>query len=388
MLIIGLISGTSADGIDAALVDIEQGENGLKFNLISFKTYRYPEKVRRMIMNVSSGEDVKMEELFRLHFLIGDLFASAALRIVKDSGIDIRDVALIGSHGQTLCHYPSKGRGIFKNTRVTFQAGELSVIAERTGIITIGDFRIADMAAGGQGAPLSPYFHYEFFKNSLKNIAVQNFGGIGNVTFISVNSSLYDVIAFDTGPGNALLDSVIYQLSRGRKRMDRDGRIAVKGKVNDELLHILMNHPFLKKRPPKSTSREEFGGVFLKNILTWSGRRMIDLSDLLATLVAFTVRSVEYHYRKFLPWDRIDEIVVCGGGSRNPSIMKALSDAMDPIPVRVFDDYGINADAVEAVTFALLARQCFLNIPANIPSVTGAKGPVILGKIVPGRRIF
>lgn len=385
MLIIGLISGTSADGIDAALVDIEEGRDSLRFRLISFNTYRYPERVRKTIISISSGTEVGMEKLFRLNFLIGNLFASAALKIIKESGVDIKDVSLIGSHGQTLCHFPSKGKGIFKNSRATFQAGELAVIAERTGITTVGDFRVADIAADGQGAPLSPYFHYEFFKNSGKNVAVQNFGGIGNVTYIPRHSSIENVIAFDTGPGNALIDSVVYHFSKGKMRMDRDGRIAEKGKIHHELLDLLMGHPFLKKIPPKSTSREEFGGIFLKNIISWSRRKRIPFDDLLATLVAFTVNSVKHQYMRYLPFDKIDEIVVCGGGARNPTIMKRLRETVAPIPVRIFDDYGISADAVEAITFALLARQCFFKIPANIPSATGAKHPVILGKIVPGR---
>ncbi len=381
---VGLMSGTSADGIDAALVEIRGKGLNCKVSLIAFKKFPFPKDLRELIHKVSTPEYGRVDLVCRLNFLLGGLFAKAAIGVVKKAGYKIRDIDLIGSHGQTIYHMPEG------NPPSTLQIGEPSVIAERTGVITVADFRTMDMAAGGIGAPLTPFAHYILFKKMGRGIAVNNIGGISNVTFIPPDGDINDVIAFDTGPGNMLIDALINIISKGKMGYDKDGKIARRGNINDKLLNKLMEHPFIKKKPPKSTGREEFGYDKALKLYRLAKKYRLSDEDIIATVTKFTARTIVENYRKFiLNRDDISEIIICGGGARNPILadmiakeLVPLKKGIKPIKVLTSDKYGFPPEAIESIAFALLGYAALKGIPANLPQVTGAKKRVILGKII------
>jgi anhydro-N-acetylmuramic acid kinase len=269
--------------------------------------------------------------------------------------------------------------------RSTLQIGEPSVIAERTGLTTVADFRPRDVAAGGQGAPLVPYADYFLFHDARKNRAVQNIGGIANVTYLPAGGRPADTLAFDTGPGNMMIDRAASLATGARAPYDAGGRIAARGHVNQKLLAELMRHPYLRRRPPKSTGREMFGTPLTDRLHERARRAGIPPADLVATVTAFTAASIADAYRRFLP-GAVDEVILCGGGSRNPTLVAALGERLAPARVLLTDDFGIDADAKEAVSFAILAWATIRGEANNVPSATGARRPVVLGKIVPGGR--
>jgi anhydro-N-acetylmuramic acid kinase len=385
MKVIGLMSGTSADGIDAALTEIKGRGGETKIKLIAFETYPFPRKVRKMILDASDPKTARVDRICQLNFYLGELFADAALRIAEKSGLGIRKVDLIGSHGQTIHHLPQeKKEGRYK-IRSTLQVGEPSIIAERTGLTTVADFRPRDIAAGGEGAPLSPYLHYLLFPHNKKGLAVQNLGGISNVTVIPARATINDILAFDNGPGNMLIDGVVERLTQGRARYDKHGRRAAKGEVDRGLLKQLLKHPFIHQAPPKSTGREEFGSKLIEDIIKRAGRKKMPTTDLLATLTAFTAHCIGISFEKFiLPRYQLAEVVVGGGGVRNPVLMLMLRERLKPVRILTFEDYNLSSDAIEAMAFALLAYETIQGRPGNIPAATGAARPVVLGKIVPG----
>ncbi len=376
----GLMSGTSADGVDAAIVDIADR----LVELLAFDTFGYTPALRRRLFDLFDSGQTATVDLARLNVAVGEAFASALIELVERSGIDMRSIDLIGSHGQTVCHDPAGGRIGRCKTRSTLQIGEPCVIAERTGVTTVADFRPRDVAAGGQGAPLVPYADYVLFADRRRNRAVQNIGGIANVTFLPAGGDLDSVIAFDSGPGNMVIDAVVRRVSDGRRRCDTDGRMAAVGKIDDKLLAELMAHPFLRRRPPKSAGREQFGNDFADRICGRAQRRTMAAADLVATATAFTACSIADAYRRFLPTP-IDQVILCGGGARNSTLVEMLRRRLDGSEVILTDGFGISADAKEAVSFAILARETIRGMPGNVPSATGADGPVILGKIVPGK---
>ncbi|HUW82488.1 MAG TPA: anhydro-N-acetylmuramic acid kinase [Phycisphaerae bacterium] len=376
----GLMSGTSADGVDVAIVDIA----GRAVDVLAFDTFGYTPALRRRLFELFDSGRTTTVDLARLNVAVGEAFASALIELAGRSGIDMRSVDLIGSHGQTVCHDPVGGRIGRCKARSTLQIGEPCVIAERTGITTVADFRPRDVAAGGQGAPLVPYADYVLLADRRLNRAIQNIGGIANVTFLPAGGGMGSVIAFDTGPGNMVIDQVVGRMSRGRRRYDADGRMAAAGKVDDKLLAELMAHPFLRRGPPKSAGREQFGAGFVERMCSRAQRRAMAGADVVATATAFTACSIADAYRRFLPV-RIDQVILCGGGARNRTLVEMLRRRLDPVEVMLTDDFGISADAKEAVSFAILARETICGVPANVPSATGADGPVILGKIIPGK---
>ena len=384
MKVIGLISGTSTDGIDAALVDVTGGGIDLQLKLIRFEVYPYPRGVRRKLLELSGGGTVA--DLCHLNFVTGELFAQAALRIAAAANVDIQAVDVIGSHGQTVCHLPRLRSAFGVKVRSTLQIGEPAVIAERTGVTTVADFRPRDIAAGGQGAPLTPYFHYILFRHSALSRLVVNIGGISNMTLIPAGSDLDAVQAFDTGPGNMLIDGIVQMATRGRAAMDRDGRLAKRGRVHSHLLSRLMAHPFIRRPPPKSTGREAFGRPLITRILQLAKPLQLSTVDLIATVTAFTARSLAYHYRRFvIPAGGAGEIIVGGGGVRNPVLMSEFRRAVEPVMVVNFEHHGLDSKAVEAMAFALLAAKTIDGESNNVPVATGARQAVCLGKIVPGR---
>ncbi|MCX5635529.1 MAG: anhydro-N-acetylmuramic acid kinase [Planctomycetota bacterium] len=377
--IAGLMSGTSADGVDVAIIDFS---NTLK--VLAFDTYPYPPSVSKAISKLFSNEKTQVSDICHLNFVIGEVFADAVLKLCRKSRISINSIDLISSHGQTIYHNPKGSRFGRILLRSTLQIGEPCVIARRTGKTVVADFRPADIAAGGQGAPLVPYADYLLFSHKKKNRIVQNIGGIANLTWLKASAGIKDVLAFDTGPGNMIIDHIAQLITKDRYRYDVDGRIAAKGKVDTSLLEKLMQHKFLKRRPPKSTGREEFGAAFSNRLYNTAAKAGLKPADIIATVTAFTARSIIAAYRCFLPL-LPDEVILCGGGAKNKTLVKMLKEQIKPAKVLLTDDFGINADAKEAISFAILAGETIRGIPNNIPSATGAKTPVVLGKIIPGK---
>lgn len=379
MKVIGLMSGTSGDAVDAALVEIAGSGRRLKVRLLAFAATPYPPALQSRVLALASGGTA--DDVCHLNALLGEWFARAALRVLRKARLPPSRVALIGSHGQTIRHRPIPLRepGIGR-LRSTLQIAEPAIIAERTGITTVADFRPRDLAAGGEGAPLAPYVHDLLLRDRRRHRLILNLGGIGNVTYLPAAGGPETVRAFDTGPGNMLLDGIVQLRTRGRHRMDRDGRAAARGRVHPALLTRLLAHPFLKRRPPKSTGREDFGRPFIARLL--AGRR-IATEDLLATASFFTALTVS-SARRWLKGP-VDEVIVAGGGASNVTLMSDLRAVFDPVPVRKLDDIGWSSRAFEAVAFAVLAYQTWQGEPANLPAVTGARHPVILGAMLPGR---
>jgi anhydro-N-acetylmuramic acid kinase len=372
MRIIGLMSGTSADGVDAAIVDIKNN----KVKLLAFDTFEYPQQLRKNILRISEQKICRAADISQLNFTIGGIFAQSVIKICKKSRINLSTVNLVGSHGQTIYHNP---KGKFRST---LQIGEPSIIAQRTGITTVADFRPKDMAAGGQGAPLVPFADYWLFKDEKLNRAVQNIGGIANVTYLPAGCKLEETIAFDTGPGNMVIDRIAKIFSKGKLHYDKDGKIAAKGKVNKKSLDEMMRHPFLRRLPPKSTGREEFGGAYTEEFIKKAKKRSISSEDMLATATAFTAVSISQAYKQFLP-SMPDEVILCGGGARNKTLTNMLKQNLDKTIIRLTDDFGINCGAKEAVSFAILAYATIKGTANNVPGATGAEKSLILGKIIP-----
>ena len=382
MKVVGLMSGTSGDGVDAVLADIRGSGHDLKVRPLAFVSTAYPPGLQQRVLAVSVRGTVA--EVCHLNVVLGEWFARAALRVIRQAGLDPGKIDVIGSHGQTIHHLPNAvdepGMGA---VRSTLQIAESSVIAERTGVTTVANFRPRDMAAGGQGAPLTPYVHYVLLRDRKRSRLVVNLGGIGNVTYLPAGKGLESVTAFDTGPGNMVMDGVVRRLTKGREHMDRGGKLAARGRVAVGLLAKLLTHPYLKRNPPKSTGREEFGDDFVEQILAARKAHRLKPEDLLATCSLFTAITIGSG-RKWLNGP-VDEVIVGGGGVRNRALMSNLSSVFSPVPVRTLETVGWESKAFEAVAFAVLAYQTVHGDCANVPSVTGATHPVVLGAITPGR---
>ena len=378
-LVVGLISGTSMDGIDAALLRISGSGTRTRIELINFICVPYEEDIRRGIEGLS--HNCSAADISSLDFLIGAAFANAALKVIDDSGTGRDRVDLIGSHGQTVYHNPP-----FRHdgTPSTLQLGELDVIAETTGITTVGDFRTRDIAAGGEGAPLVPYPDYLLFNKPGEVRIAQNIGGIANATVIP--GRLEDVTAFDTGPGNMLMDRVMSISSGGKKKFDENGEYASRGEADEKLLKELLSDPYFVMPPPKSTGEELFGKERAEALVSRVNKGQIPLIDLMATLIELTVKSISLSYERFIfPHHHISEIIFSGGGCRNPVLMKRLRDEFPGIGISTTDDYGVPSDAKEAVAFAILANELVSGNAGNLTGVTGASHRTPLEKIVLGR---
>ncbi len=378
MRVVGLMSGTSADGVDAAVVDITEQ----KVRLLAFEVFPYGSALRRAILRLCRPESARLEDICHYNFVLGEVFADAVTRLCSRSGIAPGSIDLIGSHGQTIYHNPHGKRHSGRVIRSTLQIGEPSVIAQRTGITTVADFRPRDMAAGGEGAPLVPYADYILFGRSRRCRAVQNIGGIANVTFLPPGGELSDVLAFDTGPGNMVIDGIIRLASGGRKHFDRNGKMAARGEVDTKLLNEMLKHPFFRRRPPKSTGREEFGDAFTEGIYWRARRKGLADADVAATATAFTANTIARAYRRFLP-AMPDDLILCGGGAHNDTLVEMLRRELPSVRMLSSDDFGISVDGKEAVSFAILAWAAIKGMANNVPAATGAAGPVVLGKIVP-----
>jgi len=410
--VIGLMSGTSADGIDACLVEISGNGLHTRINVLVSETYPYDETTRTAILDTCNPETGTVDKVCQLNFHLGKLFANAATSIANKAHISIKDIDLIGSHGQTIYHIPNpetiSKTGVRSNEsnsntvdidafkkepwdlphiRSTLQIGEPSVIAQETGVTTVADFRPRDMAAGGQGAPLVPYVDFLLFRDKEKGRALQNIGGIANVTILPKNCSINDVIAFDTGPGNMIIDRITELVTNTTQHFDEGGKLAARGSVNDAILSSLLAHPYLSKPPPKTTGREEFGISFADNLYKDGTHSGIKDLDILATVTAFTARSIADSYKHWiLPKHPLPEIILSGGGSHNDNLIKFLRQYLEPsIQIHTINKFGISPNAKEALAFAILANETIFGNPNNIPNATGAREAVIMGKIIPGR---
>ncbi|MDH4179599.1 MAG: anhydro-N-acetylmuramic acid kinase [Armatimonadota bacterium] len=379
--VIGLMSGTSADGIDVALTAVSGSGEDIQASLTAFHKVPYEPRVRQAVLALSSPE-APVADLCRMNFALGRLFGEAALDLMRLRNLRPEDMDLIASHGQTVCHLPSGGPYGDSSGGSTLQIAEPALIAELTGVVVIADFRPRDIAAGGQGAPLVAYADYALFHHPDKTRAVQNIGGIANVTLLPAGAGLGDVIAFDTGPGNMIVDALVSTYTAGEKTFDQDGALSALGRVDEDLLGWLMQHDFLSRPPPKSTGREEFGSHFITQLLDRAQASDVSAEDLLTTAVAFTAESIAASYRDFLlPDHQIDEVILGGGGSYNATLRRMLQERIPDVEFFLHEDFAVSGDAKEALAFAILGNETMLGRPANVPGATGAQRPVILGKI-------
>lgn len=364
-LILGLMSGTSHDGVDAALTRIR----GRKVSLLRHYHLPYPPSLRQKIR--AAFTEACAADICRLNFELGEVFARAALKCMEEAGLSPGDLDAVASHGQTIYHIPP----VYNKRGSTLQIGEPAIIAQKTGVPVVHGFRAPDMAAGGEGAPLVPFADHLLFHGT-ETRAVHNLGGISNVTVVT--PGLDDVRAFDTGPGSCLIDEAMRCLFG--KPMDRGGKVARKGVPDAELLETVMNHPYFQKRPPKSTGRETFGRELIEMILK---RRRTQPEDLVATLTHLTARSIRDAYDRFIfPEHRVSEIILSGGGTKNDSLVSLIKEEFAPLKVTAIEDYGIPSEAKEALSFAILANETLSGRPSNLPAVTGAEKKVLLGSVL------
>jgi anhydro-N-acetylmuramic acid kinase len=377
-LVVGLISGTSADGIDSALVRITGSGTSTRITQLAFATYPYPKGLQELILKNSLPGTGTVDLLCELNIVVAHFFADAVKKIARKIRVPLSTIDLIGSHGQTVHHLPEPRRVFGKLIRSGLQLGDPSTIAKLTGITTVGDFRTGDMAVGGQGAPLVPYFDYLMLRSNKKNRILLNLGGIANFTALPKNCRVSDVVAFDTGPANMVIDALMMKFYG--KKFDAEGKVARGGTVIPELLSDMMSLPYFKFRPPKSTGRELFGTMLLPRILKYEKKARRE--DLIATVTRWTSYSVYDQYRRFIaPEMKADEVFASGGGAHNLTVMNSLEGYFDPAPVKKMESAGFSSDAKEAICFAVLANETILEHPSNVPRVTGATRPVVLGKI-------
>jgi anhydro-N-acetylmuramic acid kinase len=375
MLIIGLMSGTSADAIDAALCQIGGTPPQLQARIVAAITHPYPAGFQARILAACAGG--RVDELCQMNLDLGELFSAAALRVIEASGHSPDQIDLIGSHGQTFWHQVTpEGR-----VTATLQLTEAAVLAERTGITTISNFRPRDVAAGGQGAPLTGYADWLLLRHPSHWRAIQNIGGIGNVTFLPpLNDPHSQPLAFDTGPGNALIDSAAERLIQ--KHYDQDGALAARGQVDEEWLGDLLTHPYYQLRPPKTTGRELFSSAMAEALIEEGRQRGLDDAAIVATLTTLTAATIADAYARFAPAP-IGEVIIGGGGGRNPTLMALLRGLLG-VPVLRHEDVGLDSDNKEALVFALLAHETWHARPGSLPALTGVQHPVVLGQITPG----
>jgi len=382
MLVTGLMSGTSADGIDVALADVHGAPPKLRSRLLRHTSRRMPEALRKEVLRVAEGASCTSGEISQLNFRLGKAFAEAAICACREFRVGLSRVELIGSHGQTIFHQGRPVLFLGKSTASTLQIGEPSVIAAETGIPTVGDFRVADMSAGGQGAPLVPYADYLIYRDEKMGRVSLNLGGIGNVTVLPAGARPSQVVAFDTGPGNMLMDALVWHFTRKKQRFDRGARLARQGQPNTKVLKELMRDPYLRLGPPKSTGREYYGRAYFQELLRLGKRYGASPNDLIRTTTEFTVASVVDALKRFvLRRTKIQQLIVSGGGAKNPLIMAQLSASLTPIEVLPSSKLGVPEEAKEAYAFALLAYETWNRRPGNLPSATGAERGMVLGKI-------
>ncbi len=389
--VVGLMSGTSVDAIDAALVEITGAGAGARVELLAFESFPFPASVRARVFEAFDAERARVDALCQLDFVLGELFAEAVLALLRRHGLSPSDVDLVGAAGQTVWHAPDPTTLDLRDeaawierpftTRATLALGQSAVIAERTGLPVVGDLRVRDVAAGGHGAPLVAYADWVLFADPTCGRAVQNIGGIGNVTWLPPGATLETLVAFDTGPGNMLIDAFAALATGGVQTFDEDGRLAAAGTVDEGLLREWLSDPYFAEPPPKTTGRERFGAQFARRVVAdHPGHRPVDL---VATATALTARSIAGAYRDHLrPRGPVDEVVVGGGGAANPTLMAWLRRELPGVPVRTHEELGIPSQAKECLAIALIANDALLGLPTNASGATGGR-PTVLGKVCP-----
>ncbi len=380
MIVAGVMSGTSADGIDVAIVRLVGRGFRTKLELLSQYDAAYPANVRRAILSAMNARAAKVADLARLNFLLGELYADAANAAAKSANLKLD---LIGCHGQTLYHQGDFRPYLGRELSCTWQTGEGSIIAARTRVPVVADFRPADMAAGGLGAPLVPFLDYLLYRHERRGRIVQNIGGIANFSAIPAGAGPEQVIAFDTGPGNMVIDAVTEKLFG--KPFDRDGRIAARGKPVEGVLNRLLGGAYFRRNAPKTAGREEFGREYVAKLLKMC--RGAKKEDVVATATALTARSIAGAVRMFMPPGDsgmpqfFSELIVSGGGSKNRTLMNMLHEQLPELAIKTTDDFGLPSESKEAVAFAVLAYQTWQRLPGNLPAATGAERAAVLGKI-------
>lgn len=381
--IIGIMSGTSLDAIDVAMVRIQKHGLTAQVRLEHFRSFPYPPKIRAVVRELFDPKKARIDDICRYDFILGEVFAAAVLRLLRETRIKAESVDLIASAGQTVWHDPEMSLVNADvdwidepiSTRSTFAIGQSAVIAERTGIITVGDLRVRDVAAGGQGAPLVPYFDWVLLRHKSRGRAIQNIGGIGNVTYIPPKATWEDVIAFDTGPGNMILDELAWIATNGKQTYDIDGALGQRGKVREDLLSTWMSDPYFAKAPPKTTGRELFGAQFARRIVEQS--RDVPIEDLIATATALTAESIARSYRDFVhPLGPVHEVLLAGGGAKNPTLVRMLQERMPKQRLTVYKA----SEAKEAMAMAMIANDSVVGLVTNVAGATGGR-PTVLGKI-------
>jgi anhydro-N-acetylmuramic acid kinase len=387
--VIGLMSGTSLDGVDAALVRISTDSNGAvsRVDLLAHSALPYSEEIRGLVARLCVPDRARIDDLTYVHFGLSEWYARAVALVIRQAGVEASMVDAISMHGQTVWHAPVPrpfpGPGGNVEVKGTLQLGSPAVLRERTGIPVISDFRSRDMAAGGEGAPLAPYIDALLFGSPEEGRVVQNIGGIGNATVVPAGASLQDVFAFDTGPGNMVMDAVAAAASSGDERFDPDGRHAAKGNASLPEVENLMKDPWFARKPPKSTGREVYGAAFVEAFLGRTAARGLSFEDQAATATAFTAESITAAYRDFVfPRAAIRTVIVSGGGARNPTLLRMIQQKLPAgISVTTASAMGVPDLAREAMAFAVLGHESLMGRPGNLPAVTGARAAVVLGSI-------
>ena len=378
-LIIGLMSGTSADGVDAALCRVHGAGPGLRVELVAFVSRDFDAPLRERILAVASGQPCTTRDLTLLSACLGQLYASCCLAACEEARLAPEQIDLVASHGQTLWHAPMPEAYLGRMLTGTLQLGEPSYINEALGCPVVSDFRVRDMAAGGQGAPLVPYTEFLLYRRADAAVGLQNIGGIGNLTVLPPDCTLADVTAFDTGPGNMVIDALAARVTGGCLTYDEDGRLAARGTVSAPLLAWLLEDDYLRQPPPKSTGRERYGAAYVQRLLGQAARHALTDADLLATATRFTAECIRLGVEA--AGCRPRRLIVGGGGSKNPTLMGMIAEALPDIEVLRQEDLGLSSQAKEAVAFAILGNEFLFANPGNVPSATGARHPVVLGKL-------
>jgi len=369
MRIAGIMSGTSLDGIDVAIIDI----TGKRVTTVAYASHSYTPSIRARVLALSNA-DCHIAELSQLNFELGEHYARAVADICRRHSIPLDSIELIGSHGQTIYH---RGRGACPST---LQIGEASVIAERLGIPVVSDFRTRDIAAGGQGAPLVPFVDHMLFRSATKSRVALNIGGIANITILPKNATPEQVVAFDTGPGNMVIDQLVSHFTKGKETYDRKGLIAGESYLNRALLDELLKDSYYSAPPPKTAGREQYGKEFIAKLRATK----LPIPDLIATATVFTAATIAMSIETFAP--DTDELIVSGGGVHNRQLMVQIEAFLPTCRVTTSAEFGVDPDAKEAIAFAVLAHRTWRRQPGNLPSATGASHPVILGKVTYGTK--
>ncbi len=389
-LIIGLMSGSSLDGIDAALVRVTGCCEATTWTLVDFLSTPFKPEVKKHLLALFDYERCTVDKVCLMNSVLGELFAENALAIVKQAGVNVEEIDAMGVWPQMVYHLPARSNPkeiLGYHLGACLQLGDLNVIVERTGITTIGSFCARDIAVGGNGAPLTGLGDYIVYHHVERNRAIQNIGGIANVNLVLAAGGMDQVIGFDTGPGNMLIDSIVRHLTQEQWQYDHDGQMASSGRVDSTLVNSFLEDPFIQQRPPKAAGRENFGEHFTKAFLAEAETRKLSNNDIVATATSLTVEAIAFNYEHFLlPYAPIHEVVIGGGGALNPALMRMLRERLRPIEIATDDEYGIPSFAKEAIYMALITNETLRGHANNVSSVTGASRPVVMGLIAPAYR--